>query len=154
MNDITSNNNRVIAIDTNFLVDLDIIISPRHEKVLSAFRDFGKTNTHIFITVEALLEYVHVITDSKRFSIPFTMEQALERVDYINNHPHINVLYPDEDDYKLCLDWVKQFNLGRKRLTDTLMASTYFNNGITELWTGNTKDFEIFGCFDLKSTVS
>lgn len=153
MNDIISNKTHRIAIDTNFLVDLDITVSPRHEKVLSILNNLGKSKSEIFITADVLLEYIHVVTDAKRFQNPFSVDMALERVNYINNHPHFTILYSDQDDFNLCMQWLKNHHLGRKRLTETMMAATYFNNGITELWTANAKDFEIFDCFDIKSTV-
>lgn len=153
MNDIISNKTHRIAIDTNFLVDLDITVSPRHEKVLSILNDLGKSKSEIYVTADALLEYVHVVTDAKRFQNPFSVDMALERVNNINNHPHFTILYSDQDDFNLCMQWLKNHHLGRKRLTDTMMAATYFNNGVTELWTANAKDFEIFDCFDIKSTV-
>ena len=153
MNDIISNKTHRIALDTNFLVDLDITVSPRHEKVLSILNDLGKSKSEIFITEDALLEYIHVVTDAKRFQNPFSIKMALERISYINNHPHFTILHSDQDDFEICMQWIQKYNLGRKRLTDTMMAATYFNNGITELWTANAKDFEIFDCFDIKSTV-
>lgn len=141
-----------ICIDTNFLIDLDIMNSPRHETVYTMFCDWCNTSKDLYIFVDSFLEYLHVVTDAKRFSLPLTMEQALQRINYWKSKSRIKIIYPDESDLNLCLLWLKKFNLGRKRLTDTLMAAACYNHGVTEIWTANSKDFEIFDCFKLIDT--
>ena len=41
------------------------------------------------------------------------------------------------------------YKLGRKRILNTHMAAAYAEAGVSELWTANPKDFEIFETFDL-----
>lgn len=142
-----------IGLDTNFLVDLDWDESPRYEKVTKMFDEWRKTDKEIYIFYNVFLEYLHTITDSRRFPSAFTMKQALGRVDYWQSHSRIKVIYPDEKDFSLCECWLKTYNLGRNRLIDTLIAASYYNNGITEIWTSNPKDFEIFEEFEVKGTV-
>lgn len=142
-----------IGIDSNFFVDLDEPLSPRHEKVTKMFDEWRMSENDLFIFYHVFLEYLHVITDPKRVKIPLTMKQALDRVDYWQSHSRIKVIYPDEKDFSLCECWLKTYNLGRNRLIDTLIAASYYNNGITEIWTSNPKDFEIFEEFEVKGTV-
>jgi hypothetical protein len=48
------------------------------------------------------------------------------------------------------LDWLEYFQLGRKRLLDTLLAATYRHGGVRSLLTTNPpRDFGVFECFDL-----
>ena len=44
-------------------------------------------------------------------------------------------------------DWMRDHQLGRKRVLDTLLAATYRAAGVTSLLTLNTEDFEVFGKF-------
>lgn len=117
------------------------------------FDEWRMSENDLFIFYHVFLEYLHLITDPKRVKIPLTMKQALDRVDYWQSHSRIKVIYPDEKDFSLCDCRLKIYNLGRNRLIDTLVAASYYNNGITEIWTLNPKDFEIFEEFEVKGTV-
>jgi hypothetical protein len=56
-------------------------------------------------------------------------------------------VFPDPAATSQFLVWLQQFSLGRKRLLDTLLASTYRQVGIHSLLTTNPADFAIFGTF-------
>jgi hypothetical protein len=42
------------------------------------------------------------------------------------------------------LRWMRQFNLGRKRILDTHLAAILHTNGVHRLLTSNPADFAIF----------
>lgn len=140
------------AIDTNFLIDLDNIDSPRHEKVLALFNQWRAGNDKLYIYSHVFLEYQHVISDAKRFTNPLSMEQARQRVLFWKNQKRIEVIYETSQSFDLAQSWMSKYNLGRKRIAETHMAAAYFCNGITTLLTANPKDFEIFNIFNLPWT--
>jgi hypothetical protein len=43
-----------------------------------------------------------------------------------------------------------EFNLGRKRLLDTLLAATYYSAGVVRLASTDWRDFETYGVFELE----
>ena len=43
--------------------------------------------------------------------------------------------------------WMRDHQLGRKRVLDTLLAATYRAAGVTSLLTLNASDFTVFGEF-------
>ncbi len=43
--------------------------------------------------------------------------------------------------------WMREYQLGRKRVLDTMLAATYRASGVTSLLTLNAEDFELFGGF-------
>ena len=47
------------------------------------------------------------------------------------------------------LAWMRGHGLGRKRLLDTLLATTYYGRGITTIATSNARDYRTLGVFDL-----
>ena len=138
------------GIDTTFLIDLEIADSPRHEGALRLFEKWrAEKHSVLAIFNQTFLEFQHVITDGKRFNTPLSMEQAIERTWFWIDQERIKVIYPDDNSLKRSLLWMTMYKLGRKRIQDTHMAAAYAEAGVSELWTANPKDFEIFETFDL-----
>jgi predicted nucleic acid-binding protein len=140
----------LIGIDTTFLIDLEILDSPRHKKAVKLFEKWQKEkHSVIAIFNQSFLEFQHVITDSRRFNNPLSMEQALERTWFWVDQERIKIIYPNENSLKRALLWTNMYKLGRNRIQDTHMAAAFAESGVTELWTANPSDFEIFEVFDL-----
>lgn len=97
------------------------------------------------IAPQVVTEFVHVVTDARRFSTPLTMEQALDRVRAWWNSPETERVESDDDAMKWFLDAMARHRLGRKRVLDTMLAATYRSAGITSLLTLNGADFAVFG---------
>ena len=140
----------MIGIDTTFLIDLEITDSPRHEGALKLFNKWQlEKHSVLAIYSHSFLEFEHVITDSKRFNAPLTTEQAIERIWFWLDQERIKIIFPTEVSLKRALLWSNMFKLGRKRIQDTHMAAAFAEAGVSELWTANPTDFEIFETFDL-----
>jgi len=143
----------MIGIDTNFLIDIDNQSSPFHKQAVEIFNEWRKGQDYLYVYFHVFMEYQHVITDSKRFECPLSMEDARNRVSFWINQPRIKVIYPDDLSFITAQNWMKKFNLGRKRIIDTHMAAAYFCAGVNQLITANPKDFEIFNQFELLSLI-
>lgn len=140
----------MIGIDTTFLIDLEITDSPRHDGALTLFEKWRKEKHSVLaIFNQTFLEFQHVITDNRRFISPLSMEQAIERTWFWADQERIKIIYPNECSLKRALLWTNMYKLGRKRIQDTHMAAAFAEAGVTELWTANPADFEIFEAFDL-----
>ena len=140
----------MIGIDTTFLIDLEITDSPRHEAAIKLFKKWqAEKHSVLAIYNQSFLEFQHVVTDSKRFNSPLTMEQAIERSWFWIDQERVKVIYPTENSLKRALLWGNMFKLGRKRIQDTHMAAAFAEAGVSELWTANPSDFEILEVFDL-----
>jgi len=46
------------------------------------------------------------------------------------------------------LRWMRQFNLGRKRILDTHLAAVLHGAGVRRLLTANPADFAVFGALE------
>ena len=69
------------GIDTTFLIDLEIIESPRHEQAVAIFKKWLKEKDSVLVIYNHVFnEFLHVVTDSKRFINPVPMEKAIEKV--------------------------------------------------------------------------
>lgn len=134
----------MIALDTTFLIDLYWLDSPRHEKAVSYYKRLSTQDEKIIIYYYCFNEFLHVITDSRRFTSPFSMAEALEIVDTWCNLENINVVYPFEKSFAMAKAWLSLYDLGRNRLNDTNMAACYAQSGASRIVTANPDDFTIF----------
>lgn len=97
----------------------------------------------ILVYYNCFNEFVHVITDAKRFENAMTMQRALEICEQWRNLERIRIVFPNETSYTRALTWLSIHNLGRNRLNDTNMVACYVSQGASKIITANPKDFEI-----------
>jgi hypothetical protein len=96
---------------------------------------------------QVLAEFVHIVTDARRFAQPLEMSVARKvALEWWNAH-EVDQIFPDDEATQLFLAWMERHRLGRKRLLDTQLAATYWRAGVTSLLTTNPSDFGIFGEF-------
>jgi predicted nucleic acid-binding protein len=98
---------------------------------------------------QVLTEFLHIVTDPRRFERPLPMEQALARAQFWWKAREVRHVYPTAESTVLFLDWLDQHKLGRKRLLDTHLAATLWSAGVRRLMTANPRDFSILGGFEL-----
>jgi predicted nucleic acid-binding protein len=94
-------------------------------------------------------EFLHVITDARRFNPPLTMIEALDWVENFLANPAVGLLGPTPESLRQTLRWLRQFNLGRKRILDTHLAAVLHTAGVRRLLTSNPADFTVFGVFEV-----
>ncbi len=142
----------MISLDTTFLIDLYWTDSPRHNKAVSFYKSLYEKKEfceeEIIIYYNCFNEFIHVITDAKRFSNAFSMDTALEIVDTWCNLERISIVYPFEKSFSMAKAWLSIYKLGRNRLNDTNMAACYAQCGASKIVTANPADFKIFQVLD------
>ncbi len=140
----------LIGLDSCFLIDLYWEDSPRHSNALSLFR--GKVSdpaVELAVYYNCFNEFLHVITDARRFENPFSMQEALSVIDEWCNLDRVRVLYPCDASFKRAVTWLSMHRLGRNRINDTQMAASYISSGVFSIVTANPSDFAVFDVFDL-----
>ena len=75
------------------------------------------------------------------------MEAALERVETWWESTEVDQLGTDALSIRTFFQWMRQHRLGRKRILDTFLASTFYEAGILSVLTTNTRDFSVLGSF-------
>jgi len=141
----------MIGLDTNILVAYVIPEHPAHGKVRERIDQFRFNGRRLALTSGILAEFIHVVTDSKRFENPLTMTEALEWAAFWSDAEEVTLISTEITAHHLWLEWLVQHRLGRKRLLDTLIAATWVSAGIREAFTLNPADFKIFDAFTLHS---
>jgi predicted nucleic acid-binding protein len=136
------------GIDTTFLVEVEIKEASGHETARAWLDNaLAKSSQPLALAPQVLTEFVHVVTDPRRFAQPLNMEQALAKALGWWEAREVKPVYPTLDSTRLALLWLRQHRLGRKRLLDTQLAATYYAAGITRILTSNMADYEVFAVF-------
>jgi predicted nucleic acid-binding protein len=135
------------GLDTGLLVAAEVLEHTDHTAARETMARVIAAGELIAIAPRVLAEFVHVVTDSRRFARPLDMVAALGLAEQWWTARDVERVFPDDAATRQFLGWLQQLGLGRKRLLDTLLAATYKEAGILSLLTTNPKDFAIFGVF-------
>jgi predicted nucleic acid-binding protein len=135
------------GLDTGFLVAAEVLEHAEHAAARDTLTRLLATGDLIVIAPQVLAEFIHIVTDPRRFAHPLTMTAAHRLAEQWWTAREVVRGFPDDAATRQFLDWLQRFALGRKRLLDTLLAATYGQAGIRSLLTTNPADFSIFGMF-------
>lgn len=134
-----------LGVDTNVLIYAQMPALPQHGRARSYLLDkLQRGDTTLVLTPSILHEFIHLVTDSRRFAPPVGMREALAVARLYLNRPNIVCLAADEASTHLAFDLLERYRLGRRRLADTLFAATLLRNGVRTLLTCNPQDFRVF----------
>ena len=121
---------------------------PRHSDARQALAQFVAGGDRFALASQVLAEFIHIVTDSRRFTQPLSMDDARRVAEQWWTAADVDHISPSDAATRQFLAWLQQFALGRKRLLDTLLAATYHAAGVQSLFTTNPADFAVFGIFN------
>jgi predicted nucleic acid-binding protein len=139
----------VIGLDCNILIQLAFAEHPLYSKTYAAIEAEAKRGTRFALLPLIATEFLHVATDGRRFAPPLTMDEALDWVQEFLVNPMVCLLNPTAESLHQTLRWMRQFNLGRKRILDTHLAAVLHSNGVHRLMTTNPSDFHVFQALEI-----
>jgi predicted nucleic acid-binding protein len=135
------------GIDTGFLVAAEVVEHGSHQSARARIAAMVAAGDRFALAPQVLAEFIHVVTDPKRFSAPLSVEAARDLAQkWWTAHEVIHIV-PGDAAVAQFFVWHRSLSLGRKRILDTLLAATYQSAGITSLLTTNADDFSILGAF-------
>jgi predicted nucleic acid-binding protein len=137
------------GLDTCILVAYEAASHPKHADSEALFRQCLSNGDDFALAPQVLAELVHVLTDQKRFAQPLTRDAALRRAEMWWTASEVTQVFPTDAAVNTFVGWMNAYGLGRKRILDTLLGATYLTAGITSLMTTNSRDFRIFGVFNI-----
>ena len=135
------------GLDTSFLLAVEIVEHAHHAEALRLLGELLARGDRVAIAPQVLTEFVHVVTDARRFQQPFSMETALNKSERWWNAAEADQVLPTDVAIALFHTWMRRHQLGRKRVLDTLLAATYRVADVRSLLTLNATDFTVFGEF-------
>jgi predicted nucleic acid-binding protein len=137
------------GIDTDFLVAAEIIDHPFHQQADTLLRKLLADGHDFAIAPQTLAEFIHVVTDARRFPQPLTSTAAIQKAEDWWLAQEVLHVFPGEASVTDFIAWLRRHQLGRKRLLDTLLAATFRGAGVTHIITNNARDFERLGDFEI-----
>ena len=136
----------MIGADTTFLVQLEIAELPANPAAHALLhREIIVPGAPLVLAPQVLGEFIHIVTDQRRFQRPMSMAEAIAKAHYWWNAQEVRQVFPDRLSTDLGLDWLSNHQLGRKRILDTQLAATLWSSGVRRIVTSNPDDFAIFG---------
>jgi len=136
----------MIGADTTFLVQLELIELAAHRSAHELLqRQILQPEVPLALAPQVLAEFIHVITDPRRFQKPLTADEALSKARFWWNAAEVQRVFPTHESTTLFLDWMQRHQLGRKRILDTQLAAIFWTAGVRQVLTANPTDFQIFG---------
>ena len=137
------------GLDCNILVQLALQDHPANAATITAVQAEVKRGNRLVFPSLVIDEFLHVITDARRFNPPLTMTEALDWVESFLANPAVGLLEPTPESLRQTLQWIRKFNLGRKRILDTHLAAVFYAAGVRRLFTANAADFAVFNVFEI-----
>lgn len=138
-----------IGIDTSFLVASELAEHPLHSTAKSLFAEHISNNQAFALCPHVLSEFIHVVTDARRFDQPVPVESAILRSEALWNAKEIRQVFATGDSTALFLHWMRIHRLGRKRILDTQIAALYYSANVKEIATTDSRDFRVFDVFEV-----
>lgn len=133
------------GLDTNVLVYAHIPAFPEHEPVRRFLTgQLDSEEVTLVVTPAVLHEFVHVVTDARRFEPPLTMAEALAVARLYIGRSNVECVAADEGAVEQAFYLLERHALGRKRIADTLFAATLMSHGVSELVTCDPRDYALF----------
>lgn len=144
----------IFGLDTTLLVEMEVAAHPGHAVARELVASTLAEGHSFALAPQVLAEFIHVVSDARRFERPLDVGRARERAQSWWTATEVTPTFPDEHTVHCFLRWLQEHRLGRKRLLDTLLAATYFTSGVRAMLTTNARDFAVFGCFEIRQPSS
>lgn len=113
------------GMDTSFLVVAEMREHPEHSTARATLAGLLAAGDMLAIAPHVLAEFMHIVTDSRRFTQPLAMPTACQLAAQWWTAKDVVQVVSDDAATRRFLAWLQQFSLGRKRLLDMLLAATY-----------------------------
>ena len=134
-----------LGLDTNVLVYAHVAALPEHPAVRGFLAaQLARREVTLVITPSVLHEFLHVVTDPRRFEPSVSMADAAALARLYLGRANVLCVPTDAEALAEALVLVERHRLGRKRLADSLLAATLVRHGVRDLVTCDRSDFEAF----------
>jgi len=131
-------------VDTNVLV---YALYPESEHHASSRAQLDKAQSGaipLCVTLQTLLEFYAVVTDSRRVTVPRRPEEAIGVVEMILGMPGITLLPMPADAMSRLIALVRKYPVTRGAIFDLQLLATMLGNGVKTIYTFNRQHFDRF----------
>jgi predicted nucleic acid-binding protein len=99
------------GLDTSFLLAVEIVEHAHHAEALRLLGELLARGDRVAIAPQVLTEFVHVVTDERRFQQPFSMETALNKSERWWNAAEADQVLPTDVAIALFHTWMRRHQL-------------------------------------------
>lgn len=138
-----------VGIDTTWLMEVSLREHPGHVAARAKLERLAAAEETLAVAPQVLDEFVHAVTDARRLQAPLSMADAIALALRWWNAQSVRQVFPSAESVRLGWHWMREHNLGRKRILDTQLAATFHTHGISRILTSNARDYRVFGCFEV-----
>ena len=139
-----------LALDTNVLIPWLVGSAPGHLGASALIAgEIRRPGGRIVLVQQVCWEFLHVVTDAKRFTSPLTMEAARTLLVPVWQAAETIRVGPTPEVVPRVLELMAKHQLGRKRILDTALAATLERAGVRRLATLNGADFRCFSFIEV-----
>ncbi len=140
----------ILGVDTDVLVCWAMAGTPGHQQARRLLEvEVQQREGLLALTPQVVQEFLHVVTDSRRFENPLPMPAATRMMERLWEASEVVRVVPAPEVVPRTLELIRRLGLGRKRILDTALAVTLDCAGVNRLATFNPRDFRIFGFLEL-----
>lgn len=139
----------IYGLDTSFLVQLEVIEQPGHTQAQDLKTQLLGQNCLFALAPQVLCEFIHIVTDPKRFENPLSAERAVDRSSMWWNLKEVKNISPSAWAVQRFHFWMAEHRLGRKRILDTMLAATFEENQVYHIITSDPVGFSVFDNFEI-----
>lgn len=133
----------MIAVDTNLLIYAHRAEFPDHDRALAIIRGLATGPVAWGIPWPCVGEFVSIITNSRMFERPSTVEEAVTQLDVWVYSPSARLLGERIDTWVHFRELLVESQVKRAGVHDARIAAICLDHGVTELWTAD-RDFSKF----------
>ncbi len=119
------------------LVDLNILLyavnrdSPRHEVSRSWWETALAGTEPVGLPWVVILGFLRLATSTRVFDKPFTVSQAIERIDVWLNHPNTRLVHEDEEHWRILKELIEEAGTAGNLTTDAHLAALAISHAAT-----------------------
>lgn len=139
----------IYGLDTSFLVQIEVIEQAGHLEAHQLKERLLRENATFALAPQTICEFLHIVTDPRRFERPLKMSEAIQISEVWWNLKEVSNITPIGTTVPRFQRWITEHRLGRKRLLDTLLAATFEAHQIENIITSDPKGFQVFNIFNI-----
>lgn len=132
-----------VLFDSNILVYAHNLDSPFYQKARELHERVVFKGLAAAVSVQNLLEFYSVITDSKRIE-KVEEPQIAQKYCMAYLEAGFQIIYPKAGDFERVIKLVSKIKIKSRKIFDVYLVATMLSNGIRTIYTANDRDFEMF----------
>jgi len=131
-------------IDTNILVYANNEDSEYHKVSKDLIEKAVNGDIEVALSIQNLFEFYAIITDKRRIEHPLSPKYAKELIEFYKVNEFIKVIYPLPNTITTVTKLIERYKPKGQSIFDYLLVATMNDYSIPQIYTSNTKHFEVF----------